>query len=129
MSVEEMKKAIDDLKKSGESEEDILKVLYLMYTKNEFDLETLRALVGLLGYEFTDEFEAMSDEDKKTKGWERDDKPAEGVDKEDIDKAKEFGDDKGEGEDKPAPAPKAADGGDDDEDDDKKAARLFGFDK
>jgi hypothetical protein len=117
MTVDEMKEAIDDLKKSGESEEDILKVLYLMYTKDEFDLETLRALVGLLGYEFTDEFESMSDEDKKTKGWERDDKPAEGVDKEDVEDAKECKKEEGcDGMSK-----------DDDEDDDKKAARLFGF--
>ena len=71
MTVDEMKEAIDDLKKSGESEEDILKVLYLMYTKDEFDLETLRKLVGYMGYEFSKEFEAMSEEDKKTKGWER----------------------------------------------------------
>ena len=74
-TVKEMRDAIDDLKNSGESEEDILKVLYLMYTKDEFDLETLRALVDILGYEFTDEFEAMSEKDKKTKGWMRDDGP------------------------------------------------------
>lgn len=71
MSFEDMKEAVDALKSDGESEEDILKVLYLMYTKDEFDLETLRKLVGYMGYEFSKEFEAMSEEDKKTKGWER----------------------------------------------------------
>ena len=97
-----------------------------MYANDKMDLDDLRALTELMGYEFTDEFMAMSDEDKKTKGLKAKDAPAEGVDKEDIDKAKEFGDDKGE--DKPDTAPKATDG-DEEEDDDKKAARLFGFDK
>lgn len=44
-----------------------------MFTKGEFDVETLRALIGTMGYEFTDEFEAMSEEDKKTKGWAQND--------------------------------------------------------
>lgn len=71
MTYEEAKAAIEDLKSQGETEDDILKVLYLMFTKGEFDVETLRALIGTMGYEFTDEFEAMSEEDKKTKGWEQ----------------------------------------------------------
>lgn len=71
MTYEEAKAAIEDLKAQGESEDDILKVLYLMFTKGEFDVETLRALIGTMGYEFTEEFEAMSEEDKKTKGWEQ----------------------------------------------------------
>ena len=71
MTYEEAKAAIEDLKTQGETEDDILKVLYLMFTKGEFDVETLRALIGTMGYEFTDEFEAMSEEDKKTKGWEQ----------------------------------------------------------
>lgn len=125
MTIEEAKKALEQLKSEGYSEEDIMKTLYLMYANDKMDLDDLRALTELMGYEFTDEFMAMSDEDKKTKGLKAKDAPAEGVGKEDIDKAKEFGDDKGEVEDKPAP--KAADG--DEEDDDKKAARLFGFDK
>lgn len=75
MTLEEAKAAIEDLKAQGETEDDILKVLYLMFTKGEFDVETLRALVGTMGYEFTEEFEAMSDDDKKTKGWEQEDDP------------------------------------------------------
>lgn len=71
MTYEEAKAAIEDLKAQGETEDDILKVLYLMFTKGEFDVETLKALIGTMGYEFTDEFEAMSEEDKKTKGWEQ----------------------------------------------------------
>lgn len=124
MTLEEAKAAIEDLKAQGETEDDILKVLYLMFTKGEFDVETLRALVGTMGYEFTEEFEAMSDDDKKTKGWEQEEDPEKsGVDKEEIEKAKEFGDD--EGEEKKPEAPQ-----EESEDDEKKRAmKLFGLDK
>ena len=123
MTYEEAKAAIEDLKAQGETEDDILKVLYLMFTKGEFDVETLRALVGTMGYEFTEEFEAMSDEDKKTKGWEQEDDPEKsGVDKEEIEKAKEFGDDDDE---EPKDEPKD----ESEEDEKKRAMKLFGLDK
>ena len=88
------------------------------------DLDDLRALTELMGYEFTEEFEAMSDEDKKKNGLKQTESAAEGVDKEDVEKAKEFGDDEDE---KKEDAPKSDDDKEDDEDDEKKAARLFGF--
>lgn len=119
MTLEEAKAAIEDLKAQGETEDDILKVLYLMFTKGEFDVETLRALVGTMGYEFTEEFEAMSDDDKKTKGWEQEDDPEKsGMDKEEIKKAKECGDDDCE-----EPEDES------EEDEKKRAMKLFGLDK
>lgn len=123
MTLEEAKAAIEDLKAQGETEDDILKVLYLMFTKGEFDVETLRALVGTMGYEFTEEFEAMSDDDKKTKGWEQEDDPEKsGLDKEEIEKAKECGDDEcDEPEDEPED--------ESEEDEKKRAMKLFGLDK
>lgn len=125
MTLEEAKAAIEDLKAQGETEDDILKVLYLMFTKGEFDVETLRALVGTMGYEFTEEFEAMSDDDKKTKGWEREDDPEKsGLDKEEIEKAKEFGDDDDE-EKEPEDEPED----ESEEDEKKRAMKLFGLDK
>lgn len=71
MTYEEAKAAIEDLKAQGETEDDILKVLYAMYTDDKLSLSDLRTFIGIMGYEFTDEFEAMSEEDKKTKGWEQ----------------------------------------------------------
>ena len=119
------KEKSEDLKAQGETEDDILKVLYLMFTKGEFDVETLRALVGTMGYEFTEEFEAMSDDDKKTKGWEQEDDPEKsGVDKEEIEKAKEFGDDDDE-EKEPEDEPED----ESEEDEKKRAMKLFGLDK
>lgn len=124
MTLEEAKAAIEDLKAQGETEDDILKVLYLMFTKGEFDVETLRALIGTMGYEFTEEFEAMSDDDKKTKGWEQEDDPEKsGLDKEEIEKAKEFGDDEGEEKKPEEPEDES------EEDEKKRAMKLFGLDK
>lgn len=120
MTMEELKNAIDKLKAEGETEEEMLSVFYGMYIEGDITLENLRTIIGVLGYEFTEEFEAMSEEDKKTKGWVKDDEPAKGVDKDEIEDAKEFGDEK----DKDGKKPSA----DEEEDDDKKAARLFGFD-
>lgn len=127
MTLEEAKAAIEDLKAQGETEDDILKVLYLMFTKGEFDVETLRALVGTMGYEFTEEFEAMSDDDKKTKGWEQEDDPEKsGMDKEEIEKAKEFGDDEGEEKEPEEPEEPEEES---EEDEKKRAMKLFGLDK
>lgn len=70
MTIDEAKQALEQLKNADESEEDILKVLYLMYVDGKMDLSDLRTLTELMGYEFTEEFENMSEEDKKTKGLE-----------------------------------------------------------
>lgn len=68
MTIDEAREALEDLKKEGNSDEDILKILYVMYQDDNITLSDLRAFTELLGYEFTEEFEAMSEEDKKTKG-------------------------------------------------------------
>lgn len=126
MTIEEAKKALEQLKSEGKTDEEILGGMYLMFADGTMTLSDLRTLTELLGYEFTEEFEALSDEDKKRRGFESTDEPAEGVDKEDVEDAKEFGDDDEKKED----APKSDDGeyeDKEDEDDEKKAARLFGF--
>jgi hypothetical protein len=125
MTIEELKGTIERLKAQGETDEQMLAVFYGMYIDDKITLENLRTMIDILGYEFTEEFEAMSEEDKKTKGWETEDEPAAGVDKEEIEDAKEYeteGEDDGE---EKAPEKEAKD--EDEEDDDKKAARLFGF--
>jgi hypothetical protein len=114
MTMDEAKKAIEMLKDKYEGEENALKALYVMYQKDKISLEDLRAFCGIMGYEFTEEFENMSDEDKKTKGLEE----VEEVDKDDEPETDTT--DKTEDE---------ADEEDEEDDDDKKAARLFGFDK
>lgn len=68
MTLEELKKVFDDFKGEGYEEKDILGILYLMYADGKMPLEDLRIMTETLGYEFTEEFEAMSEEDKKKKG-------------------------------------------------------------
>ena len=121
MTLEEAKEALEELKQDGNSEEDILKILYLMYVDGELELSDLRTFGELMGYKLTDEFEAMSEEEKKTAGLKGNGKPAEGVDKEAVEDAKECKKEEG------CDGMSKDDDEDDDEDDDKKAARLFGF--
>ena len=70
MTIEEAKQALEQLKNNGYSEEDIVKTLYLMYADEKMSMSDLRTLTELMGYEFTEEFENMSEEEKKTNGLE-----------------------------------------------------------
>lgn len=69
MTVDEAKESFEELKKQGAAKEDILGTLYYMFGKDELSFNEFEALANVLGYEITDEFKALSDEDKKTKGW------------------------------------------------------------
>lgn len=86
MTIDEIKEMIEGFKKEGYTEEDILKIFYTMYADDSIPLEDLRILIEAMGYEFTDEFEAMSEEDKKTKGLTDKDESAEGVDEEEVER-------------------------------------------
>ena len=67
MTFEEAKKALNSFKEKGRSEEDIAKTLYLMFVNDDIDVQDLGTLLGIVGYELTDEFLNMSPEDQKTK--------------------------------------------------------------
>lgn len=134
MTLEEAKKALEELKEDYGDEEGVSKALYIMYSKDMISLDDFRAFLNILGYEFTEEFEAMSDDEKKeysrdeiAKAKDSSPAPQEIEDDKPEDKAED-------GEDDDA-APKAEESetddkdDDDDDDDDKKAARLFGFNK
>lgn len=97
MTLDEGKKAIEQLKAEGHSEEEILGGFYKMFQNDELTFEELDGIVNLMGYHLTDEFKAMSPEDQKKKGYEETDEPAEGVDKEEVNEAKEV-EDKGQAE-------------------------------
>ena len=143
MTIDEAKKAFDEMRAQGADDNAILGTLYSMFQDDKIDVNQLGALVNVLGYELTEEFKGMSPEDQKTKGYEEgeEDKPAEGVTKEEVEKAKEFGDDEDEKkpendeEDKGSAAetedekPSSSDEEEDEEEERKEAERLFGFDK
>lgn len=128
MTVEEMKKAISQLKAEGHNDEAILGAFYKMFQDDKLTLEQLDGIVNLMGYHLTDEFQAMSPEDQKTKGYEEVDEPAEGVDKEQVEEAKETepAEDKGESpegdsENKPEPESEP----EDESEEEKRAMKLF----
>lgn len=51
----------------------MLKSFYMMYANDDITLDDLRVLTELVGWHFTEEFETMSEADKKTKGLSQED--------------------------------------------------------
>ena len=49
MTVEEMKKFLEEKKSEGYSEEELLKIFYAMYVKDDIELSDLRTLTEMLG--------------------------------------------------------------------------------
>lgn len=139
MTIDEAKKAFDEMRAQGADDNAILGTLYSMFQDDKIDVNQLGALVNVLGYELTEDFKKMSPEDQKTKGYEEgeEDKPAEGVTKKEVEKAKEFGDDEDEESDDEKPDDEEDEESDEESDDEesdeekerKEADRLFGFDK
>ena len=141
MTIDEAKKAFDEMRAQGADDNAILGTLYRMFQDDKIDVEQLGALVNVLGYELTDEFKQMTPEDQKTKGWEADDESekAEGVTDEEVEKAKEYGDDpderSGNASDEKSDESDESDDDSDKEDEEesdeeaiKKARKIFGLD-
>ena len=70
MTVKEGRKMVEMLKKEGFDEEQIVGGFYQLYIDGKVTVEQLQDLVKLVGWEVTEEFLNMCEEDKKTKGWE-----------------------------------------------------------
>lgn len=115
MTVDEGKKAIEQLKAEGHSDDEILGAFYKMFQDDKLNLEQLEGMVNLMGYHLKDEFKAMNPEDQKTKGYETVDEPAEGVGEEQVEEAKE----KEEAPKEEAPK------GEDESEEEKRAMKLF----
>lgn len=97
ITIEEAKKAMDEMMAQGTSEDDMLGILYLMFQDDKISFDELEALVDALGYEITEEFRNMSPEDQKTKGYEMKGEAEEGVTDEQIEDAKETQEDEVQG--------------------------------
>lgn len=65
MTVDEARDAIQELKAQGLTDEGIAASLYQMYKEDKLDLDQFGSLVKIVGYDLSDEFLAMSDEEKK----------------------------------------------------------------
>ena len=70
MSIEELQKAIEEMKAQGQSEEEIAGAFYLLFRDGKINLEQLEALVNQLGFELSEEFKAMDPEMQKEAGYE-----------------------------------------------------------
>ena len=90
MTVDEVKCVYDKLKAQGDTDEDILAGLYLMFKHDELSYEELEAFSGILGFEMDEDFAKMSDEDKKKFGVSYDEEKADDVSKEEVEDAKEY---------------------------------------
>lgn len=126
MTFEEAKKAIDGFKENGRTDEEIVATFYLMFQDDKINVEELKNLVGLVGYELTDEFLAMSPEDQKTKVFEEEDEgePSSNKDsdKESSEDEKETKDSDKESEEKPTEEKIESD-----DTQEEKALKLFGL--
>lgn len=70
MTIEELEQVFETLRKeNGATDDDLLGTCYLLYQENKITTEQLEAMIDVLGYEFTPEFVAMSEEDKHIYGY------------------------------------------------------------
>ncbi len=65
MTFEEAEQILNELMEEGISEEELVGAMYMMYSEDKLTLDELRNLISILGYEFTDEFLAMPESEKK----------------------------------------------------------------
>ena len=65
MTIEEAKKAIEILRGYGANDDQIAKSFAMMFINDEIDENVLEALMHVLGHELTDEFKALSSDQKK----------------------------------------------------------------
>lgn len=128
MTLEEAKKAIDELKTEGLTNQEIAIVLHDMFRDDKLTVDELNDLVGLVGYHLTEEFRNMSPEKQKEPLYET-------LDGEDYDEEDGFEDGEaktdgqkdenpGEGEEPKKPEPDA-----EPESEEEKARKLFGLNK
>lgn len=129
MSIEELQKAIEEMKAQGQSEEEIAGAFYLLFRDGKIDLEQLEALVNTLGFELSEEFKAMDPEQQKDGGYEvldeQTETPKQVSEDDEEDKAmKLLGQDKKEQKEETS-EPEEKEENEDEEDEEKKAMKFF----
>lgn len=134
MSIEELQKAVEEMKAQGQSEEEIAGAYYLLFRDGKIDLEQLEALVNNLGFELSEEFKAMDPEMQKEAGYQvldeeqnAPEQPSEPAEKSEEDEAMKFfeGNKKEEKEETSEPEDKKEEENKDEEDEEKKAMKFF----
>lgn len=65
MTIKDIEEVIETLRKQGNSDEDIAASFYMMFVDKKLDINQFRALLVVLGYELSDEFLNLSEEEQR----------------------------------------------------------------
>ena len=138
MELKELQDALSELKSQGMSEEDILGSLYTMFIEDKIDANQLEAIADEMGYQLSEEFKKLPDEEKKTFGLAEEeaeeeepnlkDKGTRYEDEEDEEED-EGEDESGEEEDESEEDEEEEDESEEDESEEDEAMKLFGLNK
>ena len=140
MELKELQDALSELKSQGMSEEDILGSLYTMFIEDKIDANQLEAIADEMGYQLSEEFKKLPDEEKKTFGLAEEEAEEEepnlkdkGTRYEDEDEEEEGeedeSDESGEEEEDESEEDEDEDESEDDESEEDEAMKLFGLNK
>lgn len=140
MELKELQDALSELKSQGMSEEDILGSLYTMFIEDKIDANQLEAIADEMGYQLSEEFKKLPDEEKKTFGLAEEEAEEEepnlkdkGTRYEDEDEEEEGeedeSDESGEEEEEEDESEEDEDESEDDESEEDEAMKLFGLNK
>lgn len=141
MELKELQDALSELKSQGMSEEDILGSLYTMFIEDKIDANQLEAIADEMGYQLSEEFKKLPDEEKKTFGLAEEEAEEEepnlkdkgtryeDEDEEDESEEEDESDESGEEEEDESEEDEDEDESEDDESEEDKAMKLFGLNK
>ena len=141
MELKELQDALSELKSQGMSEEDILGSLYTMFIEDKIDANQLEAIADEMGYQLSEEFKKLSDEEKKTFGLAEEEAEEEepnlkdngtryeDEDEEDESEEEDESDESGEEEEDESEEDEDEDESEDDESEEDEAMKLFGLNK
>ena len=140
MELKELQDALSELKSQGMSEEDILGSLYTMFIEDKIDANQLEAIADEMGYQLSEEFKKLPDEEKKTFGLAEEeaeeeepnlkDKGTRYEDEDEEEEEEDESDESGEEEDEAAEDEEEdEDESEDDESEEDEAMKLFGLNK
>ena len=139
MELKELQDALSELKSQGMSEEDILGSLYTMFIEDKIDANQLEAIADEMGYQLSEEFKKLSDEEKKTFGLAEEeaeeeepnlkDKGTRYEDEDEEDESEEEDESDESGEEEEDESEEDEDESEDDESEEDEAMKLFGLNK
>ena len=139
MELKELQDALSELKSQGMSEEDILGSLYTMFIEDKIDANQLEAIADEMGYQLSEEFKKLPDEEKKTFGLAEEeaeeedpnlkDKGTRYEDEDEEDESEEEDESDESGEEEEDESEEDEDESEDDESEEDEAMKLFGLKK